>query len=125
VPVPAGPDAEHEAPARQVPERLDLTGQGDRMVVGQDQEPGGQADSSRDAGGVGQAEKGRHPDRAVETRRLQEVLGHPERVETEVLGLSGELLDTRGLVEAEIAPRKGGKVHAEAHWFRPRLLIQR
>ena len=38
--IPARPDAQHEAPAREVPERLDLAGQRDRMVVGQDQQAG-------------------------------------------------------------------------------------
>ena len=42
--VPARSDAEHEAPARQVPERLDLAGQRDRMVVGEDQQAGGEPD---------------------------------------------------------------------------------
>jgi hypothetical protein len=36
--VPARPHAEHDAPARQVPERLDLARERDRVVVGQDEE---------------------------------------------------------------------------------------
>ena len=54
--VPARSDSEDEAPARQVPEGLDLARQHDGMVVGQNQQAGGQADARGDARRVGQAE---------------------------------------------------------------------
>src|SRR5713101_5187443 len=113
--VPARSDTEHEALARQVPERLDLASQRDRVVVGQDQEAGRQPDPRGDAGGVGEAEQRRHPHGAVKAGRLQEVLGDPERVEPEVVGLAGELLHAGGLVDAEIPPRERRQVHAESH----------
>jgi len=113
--VPARADAEHEAPAREVPEGLDLARQGDRVVVGKDEEAGGQPDPRGDAGRVGQTEERRHPYGAVEAGRLQEVLGDPQRVEAQGLGLSRELLHARGLGIAEIPPRERRKINTESH----------
>ena len=113
VSVPARSDAEHEAPARQVPERLDLASQRDRMVVGQDQEPGREPDPRGDAGGVGQAEQRRHPHGPVEAGRLQEVLGDPKRVEPEVVGPCARTLFTRAAwSNAEVPPRERRKIDA-------------
>ena len=61
------------------------------------------------------ARQRRHPHRAVQARGLQEVLGHPERVEPQCLGLARELLHARRLVEAEIPPGECGQVDAESH----------
>jgi hypothetical protein len=68
-----------------VPEVLDLSGQRHRVVVGEDQQAGGHPDPGRHARGVRKAEQRRHPDGAVETGRLQEVLGYPQRIEAELL----------------------------------------
>ena len=107
--VPARSDPEHEAPARQVPERLDLASQRDRVVVGENQQAGGQADARGDAGGVGQAEERRHPHGAVEAGRLQEMLGDPERVEPEVFGLASEVFTRAAWSKRRCGPANVGK----------------
>src|SRR5262249_42388054 len=117
--VPPRAHAEHEAAVREVVQRLDLAGQRHGVVVGHDQEAGGEPNPARHAGRMGEAEERRHPDGAVEPGRDEEVLRHPQRIETEVFRLARERLHARGLLEGQIGPREGREVDAESHGSAP------
>src|SRR6266542_5242565 len=113
--VPAGTHPELEAPARQEHEGGDLLGEKHRVAKGDDEDARRELDRARAAGGEAERLQRREPRRAVQPRRRQQMLRHPEPLVAEPLRPHTELPQARARGEVEITERVARQADGEAH----------
>ena len=115
--VPADPDAQFEAPARQVLQAGDLLGDKDRVAQCRDQDAGGERDPAGAPGGEAQGFERRQPGRAVEPARGQQVLDRPQRLVAARLDFDGEVAQPGRPSVIEIGKGIARQCQPETHCF--------
>ena len=96
--VPAGADPVDVAVAREVVQRGDLLRQHRRLPGRQDEDRRAELDPLGHRGDVRQRHQRVEPADPVEAMRGDDVVGDPQRVETQLLGAAGEPADVVGMV---------------------------
>src|SRR3989440_11424000 len=104
--VPADPEAELEAAARQILQAGDVLRGENRIAQCRDQNAGGELDLACAAGGEAERLERREPRRAIETARSQQMLDDPERLEALRLRPLGEIAQPCRLPVIELGQRE-------------------
>src|SRR5205823_11693643 len=113
--VPADPEAELEASARQILQAGDVLRGENRIAQCRNQNAGRKLDIGCAAGGEAERFERRQPRRAVETARGQQMLDDPERLEALRLGPLREIAPPRRLRIIEIGKREARQDQPEPH----------
>src|SRR5205814_2129870 len=119
--VPADPEAELEASARQILQAGDVLRGENRVAQCRDQNAGGELDLACAARGEAERLERREPRRAVEAARRQQMLDHPERLEALRLRPLGEIAQPRRLCVIEIGKREARQDQPEPHLLSSQL----